>query len=176
MRESSEQVDYLKNRLSMIKDELTPLVTGSHEQAKEALHELYQRAKKICDDYWSVFRENNLSQYNIPSDQRLIGRFGPNVQLHKLNEKVYIEWRSYAPSRPGKREKIHGVRVRPRRGLNYLPSQFIKATPWELKMIVEAEEKFKLLRQLIEIFHGVNKGLKKYRLSESEEIRAGELQ
>lgn len=42
-------------------------------------------------------------------------------------------------------------------------------------MIVEAEEKFKLLRQLIEIFHGVGSKKKILRLLESEEIREGEI-
>lgn len=145
----------------MVADDLTEIAQAGQSYARDVLTELHLRAKKLADDYWSEFSDINKSQYNKPSEQRQIGRYGPNVQLHPRNEKIYIEWRQYSPSRTGKRQKIYGERLRPRRGLNYLPSQFVKAYPWELDMIVSLEEKFQELRTMIEIYHGANKGLKR---------------
>lgn len=145
----------------MVADDLTGIAQAGQSYARDVLAELHLRAKKLADDYWAEFSDINRSQYNRPSELRQIGRYGPNVQLHPRNEKIYIEWRQYTPTRTGKRQKIYGVRVRPRRGLNYLPAQFVKAYPWELDMIVALEEKFQVLRTMIEIYHGANKGLKR---------------
>ena len=154
----------------MVADNVSEIAEGGQGYAKGVLTELYLRAKKLADDYWAEFTDINRGQYNKPAELRQIGRYGPNVQLHPRNEKIYIEWRSYSPSRTGKRQKIYGERIRPRRGLNYHPTQFSKAYPWELERIVKLEEQFQELRTMIEIYHGMNKGLKRFLQKSKQEL------
>lgn len=123
----------------------------------ESVDEIEVMAKQICDRYWMVFRAKNRSQNNLPEDQRMLGRYGPFVRRHPSNQKLYIGWRDYAPSRKGVRGRVLGETMRPSEGIHYRDNQFsAKAKLWELKLIIDAERE---LRQLRELNEGIHKQL-----------------
>lgn len=144
--------------------ELSDRVSLMGKQRAEHSESIFLEVKVLVDLYWTAWKTLNEDQYRLPEQVRQIGRYAPMVYVHKVNEKIYIDWKDWSPRGRGPRKPgtIHGERVKPLNGLSYKDSQFSKAQPWEFAMIVELEIKFKRYRELIEILHAQKVGLGKF--------------
>ncbi|MEI2352654.1 conjugative transfer protein MobI(A/C) [Klebsiella pneumoniae] len=79
------------------------------------------------------------------------GRFAPVFKKVGSSQKLTIVWKDFSPRFKNKIEH-HGVVVKPKLG-GYSVSCFKNALDWELKMILETENKIKPIRELLAEYH-----------------------
>ncbi len=119
---------------------------------------LRNHAKAIADDYWRKFKAKNKQEYGKPSPERQLGKFGPVVVINPKSGKLYIQWRDYSPRGTGPRTSEQarmGRSMSPgaRNQRDYTISQFKGARLWEEILITQAENQFKVIREMGETLH-----------------------
>lgn len=133
------------------------VIEAAREGIRVELGKLVEEATSVVDEYWIEFRLMNKKLRERELREKapegyLRGNYGPRIV--ERTGKTYIEWVFYGPGRYGARKKSWGDRVPPRKGPVYHESQFTaKAQPWELELILEAENKLRPLRYSIEEVH-----------------------
>ena len=135
---------------------------GVHARAVSNLESeivvLRNQAKSVADDYWRKFKARNKQEIGKPATERQLGRFGPVVVVNPKSGKLYIQWRDYAPKGTGPRTSAQarmGRSMSPsaRNQRDYTISQFKGARLWEEILITQAENQFKVIRELGDTLH-----------------------
>lgn len=119
---------------------------------------LRNHAKAIADDYWRKFKARNRQEVGKPAPERQLGKYGPVVVVNPKSGKLYIQWRDYAPKGAGPRTSAQarmGRSMSPsaKNQRDYMISQFKGARLWEEILITQAENQFKVIRELGDILH-----------------------
>lgn len=123
-------------------------------------------AKKIIEEYYIWWKPQNIKAINrreLGEDVNT-GVVGPFIKQHTTNNKFYISWVTWPRSTAAQRErrkKTFPKHITPwKRG--YSENQLVKyCQPWEIKLVMETEEKLCVIRDVIDHCHltmvGINK-------------------
>jgi hypothetical protein len=115
---------------------------------------LTDSARQVCDNYWTVWNGRNkvISQETYSSGGKFKpGRYAPVIAKVGSAKKITVVWKDFSPRYRGQRNQ-HGTLVKSKLG-GYSVSCFKHALDWEIALVLQTEEKFSPIRELLLEMH-----------------------